>query len=683
MKVLLFQLDGKIPNIALMRIAAHHRAKGDEVDFRWGLTSEACSPDLLDRPDKVYASTIFEKTRQVTERLLQTYPEAVVGGTGWNIASSLEAVGIETEKQDYSIYPQWKQSIGFTQRGCRLKCPFCLTPDSLVITGDGPKPISSIVPGELVLTHKGRYRKVKEILSRPYDGDVIELRSGALSTLFPTRVTPEHPIWTRHVSYRSGGQRLTRFGWKNAGDLILKDRQANRSREVFAYPRTVDTNGLLEKPWPLTLDLARVIGWYIAEGYASKTQERGYHKTTFCLGFSDREMSYAQEIERSAKALGLKSHIYSLKIGIRVCIDRVAITRWLVEQFGTGASTKRIPLWVRLMPHDFLETLLNAWACGDGWYHVKKGTPTWKITTSCSFLALAAYEIALKLGYTATINKHHVSDVIQGRKVNVKPAFTVLYHSASRAKHSVVGDQEYIYRKFEQPIHSHYAGSVFNLEVEEDNSYCTPAFAIHNCVVPTKEGAVKEISTIPEIWRGDPWPRELILLDNDFFGQPRWSERIDEIRKGNFKVSFNQGINARFLNDESAAAIASVDYRDDQMKTKRIYTAWDNKKDEKRLMQGLEALVKHGVKPDNIMVYILLGYWKWSDLADWEHRRKKLREFGCRPYPMPYERTPEAVGFQRWVIGAYDKRVSWETWKAAGYEPRNIGIKDDAQMELP
>ena len=33
MKALLFQLDGKLPNIALMRIAAHHRALGHEVDF--------------------------------------------------------------------------------------------------------------------------------------------------------------------------------------------------------------------------------------------------------------------------------------------------------------------------------------------------------------------------------------------------------------------------------------------------------------------------------------------------------------------------------------------------------------------------------------------------------------------------------------------------------------------------
>jgi hypothetical protein len=193
------------------------------------------------------------------------------------------------------------------------------------------------------------------------------------------------------------------------------------------------------------------------------------------------------------------------------------------------------------------------------------------------------------------------------------------------------------------------------------------------CVVPRKEGKVRENSTIHDIWRGDPWPREILLLDNDFFGQPRWADRIKEIQDGKFKVSFNQGINARMITDEAAAAIASVDYRDDSMKDKRLYTAWDNLKDEARLFYGLERLVKYGVKPHHIMVYILIGYWKGETHEDRDHRRRKLREFGARPYPMPFVRTPELVGFQRWVIGAYDKRIPWTAWKGARYQPTQLG----------
>jgi hypothetical protein len=192
------------------------------------------------------------------------------------------------------------------------------------------------------------------------------------------------------------------------------------------------------------------------------------------------------------------------------------------------------------------------------------------------------------------------------------------------------------------------------------------------CVVPRKEGKPVAVGSIAEIWRGDPWPRHIHLLDNDFFGVPEWRERIRELRDGGFRVSFNQGINARMLTDETAAAIASVDYRDDSMKVKRIYTAWDNRKDEGRLFAGLEALVRHGVKPDHIMVYILIGYWPGETAEDREYRRGRLRVFGARPYPMPYVRTPELIGFQRWVIGAYDKTIPWSEWTAARYQPRNL-----------
>lgn len=207
------------------------------------------------------------------------------------------------------------------------------------------------------------------------------------------------------------------------------------------------------------------------------------------------------------------------------------------------------------------------------------------------------------------------------------------------------------------------------------------------CVVPKKEGKMRGEQTISDIWRGGEYPRELILLDNDFFGQPEWRKRIAEIREGGFKVSFNQGINARFLCDrmkdseEAAEALVSVDYRDDSMKVKRIYTAWDNRKDEEILFQGLNRLVRHGVKPDHIMVYMLIGYWPGETEMDRVYRQAKLRAFGCRPYPMPFTRTRELCGFQTWVIGAYDKRISWERWKRADYNPRKLGLIESEEQE--
>ena len=192
------------------------------------------------------------------------------------------------------------------------------------------------------------------------------------------------------------------------------------------------------------------------------------------------------------------------------------------------------------------------------------------------------------------------------------------------------------------------------------------------CVVPQKEGAVRENATIDDIWRGEPWPRHVLLLDNDFFGQPAWSKRIDELRNGGFRVSFNQGVNIRAIGDAEAEALASVDYRDAGMRTRRLYTAWDNRRGWARFERGVHTLAAHGIPPHHLCVYMRIGYWPDEDHEQREWRRRRLRALRAKPYPMPYTRTPELLGYQRWVIGGYDHRIGWDEWRAARYQPRNL-----------
>ncbi|MGH9762951.1 MAG: hypothetical protein ACREDR_35465, partial [Blastocatellia bacterium] len=201
------------------------------------------------------------------------------------------------------------------------------------------------------------------------------------------------------------------------------------------------------------------------------------------------------------------------------------------------------------------------------------------------------------------------------------------------------------------------------------------------------EGKVRPEQGIRTLYRGEPWPRNLHILDNDFFGQENWRDLIGEIREGGFRVCFNQGINVRFLTSETAEAIASVHYSDDDFKRKRIYTAWDNRKDSERVFRGLKLLLSHGVKPDEIMVYVLIGYDHDAEegrgvlVEDDFYRWQELRALGCRPYPMPFVRTKQTVGFQRWIVGAYDKRISWQDWEAAHYRPERLGLSERGLLE--
>jgi hypothetical protein len=195
------------------------------------------------------------------------------------------------------------------------------------------------------------------------------------------------------------------------------------------------------------------------------------------------------------------------------------------------------------------------------------------------------------------------------------------------------------------------------------------------CDVPVREGKVTPSESITQIWRGTPYPKELIIWDNDTFGNPDWRSTFRAIHDGGFKVSFNQGVNVRLMNEENAEWLANTPCYAADFTRKCWYTAWDNKDDEEILFRGLRRLVKYGVKPYQITVYMLIGFWAGETAKDREYRRRKLRDFGVIPYPMPFVRTKELVGFQRWIVsGAYDKWVPWYQWKEAGYQPAKLGI---------
>lgn len=192
------------------------------------------------------------------------------------------------------------------------------------------------------------------------------------------------------------------------------------------------------------------------------------------------------------------------------------------------------------------------------------------------------------------------------------------------------------------------------------------------CVVPRKEGKVRTEQTINSIWRGSNYPKNIILLDNDFFGDHNWKVKIKEIIDGGFKVNFNQGINARLLYPEAAEALAGIPYYDANFKSRKLYTAWDNKDDEDKLFKGLNLLTKYGIKASHIMVYVLIYYWSGETHEDRLYRIKKLRDFGCNPYPIPFTRNKESVGFQTWILERYDKFFTFEEFAKFNYTGHNI-----------
>jgi len=121
-----------------MKIAAYYKKLGERVEFvRQGIYYE-----------KIYASTIYTKSRLICEALMNKYSGKIeIGGSGWDIKKRLPPE-IEACNADYSLYTaemvaarikgimstvtrnrKAKQIIdagmGFSSRGCIRNCAFC------------------------------------------------------------------------------------------------------------------------------------------------------------------------------------------------------------------------------------------------------------------------------------------------------------------------------------------------------------------------------------------------------------------------------------------------------------------------------------------------------------------------------------------------------------------------------
>lgn len=202
------------------------------------------------------------------------------------------------------------------------------------------------------------------------------------------------------------------------------------------------------------------------------------------------------------------------------------------------------------------------------------------------------------------------------------------------------------------------------------------------CVVPQKEGKNKDNKTIAEIWRGNPYPKNILLLDNDFFGQPLWEQKANELIDGQYKVCFSQGINIRLIDDRAAEYLPNIKYYDSKFKTKRLYTAWDNLGDKKIFFKGVERLEKFGTPAQHLMVYMLVGFKPNETMEDILSRFNDIVALGCKPYPMVYNNSNILLKkFQRWAIMRHYQFIDWNTYSSTK-RPSEKELVFDPELQL-
>lgn len=116
MDIGLIDVDGhNFPNLPLMKLSAHHKARGDKVDWWNG----------FELYDIVYKSKVFTNEYTQDDETFINADKIIKGGTGYDLKTVLDNE-VEHIYPDYGLYPHFKQAYGFLTRGCPRGCKFCI-----------------------------------------------------------------------------------------------------------------------------------------------------------------------------------------------------------------------------------------------------------------------------------------------------------------------------------------------------------------------------------------------------------------------------------------------------------------------------------------------------------------------------------------------------------------------------
>jgi DNA polymerase III subunit alpha len=363
----------------------------------------------------------------------------------------------------------------------------CLLAGQSIVTSTGRKNIEEIKVGDLVLTHKGRFRKVTRIMKRSYQGRGYEIEIAQSKRSLT--LTEEHPILVRDdtgiVDWKKPGDIRATTKWEGGGNLngeyvclpklendsatihtfdwlpahftlndqgeIGRHKQKKGDRDVFwSFPKVLE----------LTPQLARFLGLYVAEGSA---KDNGHITFTFHL----EEKDYADFVMTTLAELGIKAKIYERpsKSTREVVACHVPLALLLLAMCGKGAHSKRVPLPILTSNQSLRKDFLQGLNEGDG----KKASINNALKVSSRDLCWGVRTLLADLGYWTSV-------------VDLGPYSYQVQWNPDRQYSRTAEDKEYIYRMIREVRECNLDCMVYNVEVEEDNSYISD-FTLHNCEI--------------------------------------------------------------------------------------------------------------------------------------------------------------------------------------------------------
>lgn len=396
----------------------------------------------------------------------------------------------------------------------------CFCKGARVLTDHGYVPIENVVKGDLVLTHKGNWKPVVNTLKRNYKGDLVVFNDSMLSD--ELHATVEHPFLDSSGAWVPARQVKEVVFPKNSNlkeyiTIDLYDYFKNLPKGIILYDTTkiwtkssfVGGNGAqgvkesetIDRHIKVTEEFAYILGRFAGDGSsftAPQNKNNYFSKHAFNICFSKKEvtsLTYCKKIlEETFK---FKVHINGQPTRNFQYLRKFnfIVATFLHKIIGDKSYNKRIPTCIWKSPKSvqfaFLCGFVDAVGCvtqkGTICVTLKNKTLVQELQSLCSMVGIFSRLSPKKL--YGKMSKYQTDQYV-GLYINKKFSQILLpylkkIYADNRLNSSFC--EKVCSSKTScncMPISTKiiaYEGEVYNLSVQDDESYIVNNIVTHNC----------------------------------------------------------------------------------------------------------------------------------------------------------------------------------------------------------
>jgi glycosyltransferase involved in cell wall biosynthesis len=430
----------------------------------------------------------------------------------------------------------------------------CFAPGTNIYTNTGIKNIEDISIGDSVITHTGSTKTVANTFSREYNDKIINISSVGNEDIL---VTKEHPILAIHTDICNRhpvhkcllgcGQA---YKIQDTGNLAPNCKYRNyenyKPEWILAKDLKVGdylvfkSNKLNSKVNDTSVELARLLGFFVAEGSTNK------YSTMFTTSFKEDIVQEEIKTEMFDLFNIVPERYHEYKNEARTACQQHFVNKDVSEQIsnwcGKGSYSKKVPPFIYNSTPEIITEFLKCFWFGDGYRNQKLGY--YGFYTSSKQLAYQIKMMLETLGVYSSLRINKLSDEFSGYNITVWGKNATILAELFDSKLHKETDREYQKTYTENgmtfiPITSikeqDYSGLVYNIEVEDDNSYIANGVVVHNCGVKD----AKHIEVIKYCERLGI--RERLLLTNLETGPQHVSREFLNLIYNSTDVGINSG----------------------------------------------------------------------------------------------------------------------------------------------